>query len=201
MITIIDYGAGNLSSVDKACKFLGFETEITSDINKILGATKLILPGVGSCGDAMEMLGSTGIADAVVKQVRAQTPLMGICLGMQMLFDHSEEGNADCLGLVGGDIKRFPDDMGLKVPQIGWNSITPKENSRLFKGVEKGSFVYFVHSYYAKCKDSADSGATAEYGINFDVAIEKGNLFATQFHPEKSGETGLKILENFLKLN
>ena len=200
MVTIIDYGVGNLSSVDKACKFLGFETEITSDINKILSAKKLILPGVGSCGDAMEMLKSTGIADAVKKQVEKGTPLMGICLGMQMLFDHSEEGDADCLGLVSGNIKRFPDDMGLKVPQIGWNSITPNENSRLFKGIEKGSFVYFVHSYYAKCEDSGDSAATADYGINFDVAIEKGNLFATQFHPEKSGETGLKILQNFLDL-
>ncbi len=200
MITIIDYGAGNLSSVDKACKFLGYETEITSDINKILTATKLILPGVGSCGDAMEMLENTGIDKAVIEQVKADTPLMGICLGMQMLFDHSEEGDADCLGLVGGNIKRFPDDMGLKVPQIGWNCINPNPESRLFKGIEKGSFVYFVHSYYAKCEEASNSAATAEYGLEFDAAIEKGNLFATQFHPEKSGETGLKILDNFLSL-
>ncbi|MDD4689988.1 MAG: imidazole glycerol phosphate synthase subunit HisH [Eubacteriales bacterium] len=200
MITIIDYGAGNLSSVDKACKYLGYETEITSDINKILSATKLILPGVGSCGDAMAMLKSSGIANAVKKQIASGTPLLGICLGMQMLFDYSEEGEADCLSMVEGDIKRFPDDMGLKVPQIGWNSITPNKTSRLFEGIEEGSFVYFVHSYYAHCNNQADSAAKAEYGIEFDVAIEKGNLFATQFHPEKSGDTGLKILDNFLKL-
>lgn len=201
MITIIDYGAGNLSSVDKACRHIGYETEITSDVDRILKASKLILPGVGSCGDAMQKLRQSGIADAVCKQVENGTPLLGICLGLQMLFDCSEEGNAQCLGLVSGKIKRFPDDMGLKVPQIGWNSITPNENSRLFKGISNGSFVYFVHSYYAKCSISSDSAATADYGLTFDAAVEKGNLFATQFHPEKSGETGLKILENFLKLN
>lgn len=200
MITIIDYGAGNLSSVDKACRHIGYETEVTSDTDKILKASKLILPGVGSCGDAMQKLRESGIADAVVRQVKEGTPLLGICLGLQMLFESSEEGNVNCLGLVSGKIKRFPGDMGLKVPQIGWNSITPSKNSRLFKGIPDSSYVYFVHSYYAQCASEADSAAKAEYGIVFDAAVEKGNLFATQFHPEKSGDTGLKILDNFLKL-
>jgi len=195
MITIIDYGAGNLFSVQKALEFLGYKSEITSDLKKIENAEKLILPGVGSFGVAMERLKKRGL-DSLLKEIKHKnTPLLGICLGLQLLFDYSEESDCHGLGILSGDIVKIP-DTGLKIPQIGWNSLNIK-GGRLFNGIKDKSYVYFVHSYYLNSKDKSIVTATVNYGVELDIAIERGNIFATQFHPEKSGSIGLKILNNF----
>ncbi|MCR5824042.1 MAG: imidazole glycerol phosphate synthase subunit HisH [Lachnospiraceae bacterium] len=201
MITIIDYGAGNLESVEKAFDFLGYETLITSDEKTILDSEKIVLPGVGAFGDAMNMLTSSGLADTVKKAVKKGIPLLGICLGMQMLFESSEEGeNVPGLGIFKGSIKKFENTPGFKIPQIGWNSIKLREDSRLFKGIPDGAYVYFVHSYYLDAKDKNIVAATCDYIHPFDAAVECGNVFACQFHPEKSGKTGLAILKNFAEI-
>lgn len=200
MITIIDYGVGNLSSVEKACAFLGLETEVTSNRKSIAQAKKIILPGVGSCLDAMNQLKKLDLIDIIREKIEENTPFLGICLGMQMLFEYSEEGDTKCLGILKGRIRKIPSGQ-LKVPQMGWNSIRYSEHSRLFQGVEQDSYFYFVHSYYAHGEDRGQIAATTEYGVTIDTAVEDRNLFATQFHPEKSGETGLKLLKNFSEVS
>lgn len=193
MITIIDYGAGNLKSVEKAVNFLGYKAQITDNLDVIKNAQKLILPGVGSFGSAMQKLIDKGL-DTVLKEVKV--PLLGICLGLQLLFDYSEESDCKGLGMLKGNIVKIPDN-GLKIPQIGWNSININAGRGLFKDIPNNSYVYFVHSYYLDASDKGIVSATVDYGATLDVAVESGNIFATQFHPEKSGDIGLKILNNF----
>lgn len=195
MITIIDYGAGNLLSVQKAMDFLGYETKVTENLHEIEQAEKLILPGVGSFGAAMEKLRKKGLDTFLKELPQRGTPFLGICLGMQLLFDYSEESDCEGLGLLKGDIVKIP-DTGLKIPQIGWNSLHIK-GGRLFEHVPDNSYVYFVHSYYLKSKQPELVTATVDYGVPLDIAVESGNICATQFHPEKSGHVGLDILRNF----
>lgn len=200
MIAIIDYGVGNLASVNKALSFIGVESKITSDHGEILTADKVILPGVGAFADAMDSLKKSNMV-SVINQVAVKgTPLLGICLGMQLLFDYSTEGGESVkgLGLLEGSITQFPLDMGLKVPHMGWNSLCINQHdSRLFKGLQQNSYVYFVHSYYLTAVNTCDVAATCRYGITFDAAVCRGNIMGTQFHPEKSGDVGLNILRNF----
>lgn len=202
MIAIIDYGVGNLASVNKAFSFIGVESRITSDGEEILAADKVVLPGVGAFADAMESLNKFHMV-SVIKQVAAKgTPLLGICLGMQMLFDYSTEGGerVEGLGILKGSVTQFPLDMGLKVPHMGWNSLTIKKRETIFKDVKENSYVYFVHSYYLTADGSFDIAARCRYGIEFDAAVSNSNIMGTQFHPEKSGEVGLNILKNFASL-
>ncbi|MQN00545.1 MAG: imidazole glycerol phosphate synthase subunit HisH [Lachnospiraceae bacterium] len=201
MIAIIDYDAGNIRSVEKAVKFLGRDCKVTSDGSEILSADHVILPGVGNFGDCMAHLRDRGLVDVIRKVQENDTPFLGICVGLQLIFNDSEESEGvEGLGLLPGHIIKFPERKDLKVPHMGWNSIRFPKAGRLFKGIEEGSFVYFVHSYYLKADDPSIVTATCEYGLNFDASVEKGNVFATQFHPEKSGETGLQILNNFLEI-
>lgn len=193
MIAIIDYKMGNLKSVKNALDSLGFENIITSDKNEILNADKVILPGVGAFKDAMEIIKSEGLDD-VIKEVVKSKPLLGICLGFQLLFEKSYEfGECDGLGLLKGEIKRL--DVPLKVPHVGWNSLDINPDSKLLKGLNQ-NYVYFVHSYYLDSNEPFVSSYT-EYGTKLAVSVEQGNIYGTQFHPEKSGEIGLKILKNF----
>lgn len=200
MIAIVDYGMGNLASVQKALTYLKAPSVITSDIELIKCADALILPGVGAFIPAMKALEQSGLDKAVKDFAVSGKPLMGICLGMQLLLDSSEEGGAVTpgLGLIEGSVVKFPADAtidkGLKVPQMGWNSLTDVSSKLL----RNGDFVYFVHSYYCDAKNSEDVAAYAEYGIKYPCALEKDNIFATQFHPEKSGEVGLQILKRFI---
>lgn len=198
MIAIIDYGAGNLFGVSNALKQFTSEVEITSDKDIIFHADHVILPGVGSFADAMNSIKKSGLIQTVYDVIDKKTPFLGICVGLQMCFEHSEEGNVPGLGIFKGKIKKFPVDICKKVPQIGWNRIQTKE-SPLFVGLPDDYF-YFVHSYYLEAVSKEDVIATAEYGIQFDCAYQHENVFLTQFHPEKSGKTGLKLLENFLGL-
>lgn len=203
MIAVIDYGAGNLQSVKKALDFLGAENAVANDAATIEAADACILPGVGSFGDAMDCMKNSGLCEAVKKAALGSKPFLGICLGLQLLFDSSEESpDASGLGILKGTVKRFPSDMGLKIPHIGWNSVDIKKECPIFDGVKDGSFVYFVHSYYLNAENRSDVASQTEYGLCFDssVAVPEINLYATQFHPEKSGRVGLKILENFAKL-
>ena len=198
MIAIIDYGMGNLRSVQKAFEFLGFEAVITDDPAVIESAEKVILPGVGAFCDAIKTIREKGIDKVIYRVVEAGKPLLGICLGMQMMFDKSyENGEYEGLGLMEGEIVRLPETE--IIPQIGWNNLDIKMKSPLFEGLDEKSFVYFVHSYYLETKADVVS-ATCFYGKEIAVAAQKGNVYALQFHPEKSGNTGLKILENFGRL-
>ena len=201
MIAIIDYDAGNLKSVEKALVSLGEETMITRDFAEILSADKVILPGVGAFGDAMAQLKRYEL-DKVVHEVAAkETPLLGICLGLQLMFESSEETpGVEGLHLLDGHIHRIPDAEGIKIPHIGWNSLDFPKESRLFKGISEQAYVYFVHSYYLKAADSGIVAATTEYSTHIHAAVECGNIFACQFHPEKSSAVGLQILKNFAKL-
>lgn len=201
MIAIIDYDAGNMKSVEKALDFLGQEMIVTGDKDQILQADKVILPGVGSFGDAMENLRKTGL-DEVVRQVAAKgTPFLGICLGMQLLFERSDEApGVEGIGILEGEILKIPECNELKIPHMGWNSLHLENNGRLYKGIEEGAYVYFVHSYYLKAKDEDIVKASTEYCTHIHASVEKGNVFACQFHPEKSSETGLQILKNFVEL-
>ncbi len=200
MIAIIDYDAGNIKSVEKAVQFLGGEAVLTGDPEVILSADKAILPGVGSFGDAMSRIRSAGLEPVIHEFVESGKPFLGICLGLQLLFSESEESpGVKGLSLLSGKIRRIPEKEGLPVPQIGWNDISVKKASKLLDGVS-GAYVYFVHSYYLECDDPADVAATTEYGVTIHAAVERGNLFACQFHPEKSSAAGLRILSNFLAL-
>ena len=200
MIAIIDYDAGNLKSVEKALQFLGEEAVITRDKNVLLQADKVILPGVGAFGDAMEKLHHYDLVDTIHQIVEKKTPFLGICLGLQLLFERSDESmGVEGLGILKGEIVRIP-DTGLKIPHIGWNSLAIKEDATLFKGLSDGSYVYFVHSYYLRAEDENIVKATTEYGTCIHASVEKDNVFACQFHPEKSGDVGLTILKNFAAL-
>ncbi len=201
MIAIIDYGIGNLQSVLNAFKSLGFDAKITSDKEEILNADKVVLPGVGAFGDAIDTFKERGFVEVINKIVLKNTPLLGICVGLQMLFDKSYEyGVHEGLGLLKGDIVKFCDE-NLKVPQIGWNNIKIIDKSNpLFKGVEDNSYVYFVHSYYLSNENTLDVSTTTTYGVTYPSSVRKGNIYATQFHPEKSGSVGLQILKNFGEL-
>lgn len=201
MIAIIDYDAGNIKSVEKAVKKLGYECEITRDIESLRKADKLILPGVGSFGDAMGKLNEYGLTEVIRELVlEEKKPFMGICLGLQLIFDSSEESEGvKGLGLLPGKIVRLPEGDNRKIPHMGWNSLDFPKKSILFENVVKGSYVYFVHSYYLEAEDFGIVAATSEYGATIQAAVEKDNIFATQFHPEKSSSVGLKILNNFLE--
>lgn len=198
MIAIIDYDAGNLKSVEKALISLGQETVITRDPKVILGADKAILPGVGAFGDAMNNLRSFGLVDVIREFVASGKPLLGICLGLQLLFERSDESpEAEGLGILKGEILRIPPCEGLKIPHMGWNSLSIKEGTKLFKDITEGTYVYFVHSYYLKAADESIVAATTEYSTCIHAAVEAGNIYACQFHPEKSSSEGLRILKNF----
>ena len=201
MIAIIDYDAGNLKSVEKALQFLGQECVITRDFHEIKKADKVILPGVGSFGDAMSQLRKFEL-DKVIHEVAAeQKPFLGICLGLQLLFEGSEESEGvEGLHLLDGEILRIPEQEGLKIPNIGWNSLDLQNNGRLFENLNGNPFVYFVHSYYLKVREESIVKATIEYSTHIHASVEKDNIFACQFHPEKSGTVGLQILSNFAKL-
>lgn len=201
MTAIIDYDAGNIKSVEKALQFLGEEAVITREPEEILGADRVILPGVGAFGDAMEKLDKYGLIPVIRRTVEEKRPLLGICLGLQLLFESSEESpGVPGLGLLKGKILRIPPDRGLKVPHIGWNSLRFPQESRLFAGIPEGAYVYFVHSYYLAAEEEDIVSAVTEYGVSIHAAVERGSLFACQFHPEKSSDTGLGILRNFVKL-
>lgn len=201
MIAIIDYDAGNLKSVEKAIQFLGEDVIASRDKEVIKNADKVILPGVGNFGDCMDKLKRYDLIDTINEVVDKKTPFLGICLGLQLLFKDSEEAPGVAgLGILPGKIVRIPEGEGLKIPHIGWNSLALKNNGRLFNGLNNESFVYFVHSYYLKADDESIVKATTNYGVNIDASVEKDNVFACQFHPEKSGDVGLKILSNFASI-
>lgn len=201
MIAIIDYDAGNVKSVEKALQFLGQDAVLTRDKEVLLKADKVILPGVGAFGNAMEKLKQYGLVEIIHQIVNNGTPFLGICLGLQLMFESSEETpGVEGLGLLKGKIVRIPEKAGLKVPHIGWNDLQFPKESRLFKGFSGGEYVYFVHSYYLQAEDICDVAATTEYGVHIHAAVEHGNIFACQFHPEKSADVGLKILSNFIAL-
>lgn len=201
MIAIIDYDAGNLKSVEKALVSLGQEVVVSREPDVLLSADKVILPGVGSFGDAMDNLNKFGLVDVIKKIAESGKPLLGICLGLQLLFERSDEtpGVAG-LSILGGEILRIPPQEGLKIPHMGWNSLKINPKSKLFAGISDDSYVYFVHSYYLKASDEAVVAASTEYSTHIHAAVESGNIYACQFHPEKSSDIGLKILKNFAEL-
>ena len=199
MVAIIDYDAGNIKSVEKAMQLLGQEVIITRDADILKSADHVILPGVGAFGDAMDKLRNYGLEPVIHEIIGRKIPFLAICLGLQLLFEESEEApGVKGLGIFEGKIIRIPEKEGIKVPQIGWNSLHFPKESRLFKGCKEESYVYFVHSYYLKAKDPAIVSATTEYGTHIHAAVEKDNVFACQFHPEKSSDVGLYMLKNFL---
>ena len=201
MIAIIDYDAGNIKSVEKACQFLGYETIISRKPEEILQADKVILPGVGAFGDAVEHINEFGLQPVITEVVKKQIPFLGICLGLQLLFEESDETpGVKGLGILKGKIKKIPSKPGLKIPHIGWNSLHLQNEGRLFKDIPEGAFVYFVHSFYLEAEEPSIVKATTEYGVSIHASVESDNVFACQFHPEKSGQIGLKILQNFLEL-
>jgi glutamine amidotransferase len=196
MIAIIDYKAGNLRSVERALKHLGISCAITAGPYEIMNAERVIFPGVGAAGKAMETIRELKI-DKIINEVIARgTPFLGICLGTQIIFDFSEEDAAACLGIISGTVREFP-DMGEKIPHMGWNTIVRTRDHPLFYGIDSDAWFYFVHSYYPDPANMLDVLAQTSYGITFASAVSRGNVFATQFHPEKSGRPGLKILKNF----
>ena len=199
MVAIIDYDAGNIRSVEKAVALLGHEAVVTRKSEEILSADHVILPGVGAFGDAMSKLHGYGLVGVIREAVDKEIPFLGICLGLQLMFESSEEApGVEGLGLLPGRIVRIPEADGLKIPHIGWNSLTFPERGKLFEGVPEGPYVYFVHSYYLRAKEPQIVKATTEYGTVIHASVEKDHVFACQFHPEKSSEVGLRILHNFL---
>lgn len=202
MTAIIDYDAGNIKSVEKALLALGETACVTRDPNVILSADRVILPGVGAFGDAMEKIRGYGLEE-VIRQVAAdKIPFLGICLGLQLMFEKSDENKGiRGLGLLKGEILRIPETPGLKIPHIGWNSLTFPNRGRLFHGIPENAYVYFVHSYYLKAQEEEIVTAVTEYGTSIHTSVEKDNLFACQFHPEKSSDVGLMILKNFIQIN
>lgn len=202
MTAIIDYDAGNIKSVEKALLFLGENAVITRDREELLSADRVILPGVGSFGDAMEKLHSYELTEVIHEIVHKGIPFLGICLGLQLLFERSDEcDGVQGLGLLPGEILRIPDAPGLKIPHIGWNSLKFPNKGRLFEGIQEDAYVYFVHSFYLKAADEGIVTATTEYGTLIHASVEKDNIFACQFHPEKSSEVGLRILKNFIGIS
>lgn len=198
MIAIIDYDAGNIKSVEKALHYFGEETTVTRDPQTLLNADKVILPGVGSFGQAMENLHTYGLVPVIHEIVEKKTPFLGICLGLQLLFESSEETpGVEGLGILKGKIVKIPPAPGLKIPHMGWNSLHFQNNGRLFQGIPEQTYVYFVHSYYLQAEEPEIVKATTEYSTCIHASVEKDNVFACQFHPEKSSKWGLKILENF----
>lgn len=201
MIAIIDYDAGNIKSVEKALQYLGEEAVITRDREEILASDKVILPGVGAFGDAMEKLHQYGLVDTIQEVVDRRIPFLGICLGLQLMFESSDEApGVEGLGLLPGKILRIPKKGDMKIPHMGWNDIKIKEGAKLFAGLEDHPYVYFVHSYYLQADDPSIVAATTEYGVTIHASVEKDNIFACQFHPEKSSTVGLQILKNFIAL-
>lgn len=201
MIAVIDYDAGNIKSVQKALEFLGEQVVVTRDRNVILAAERVVLPGVGNFGDAMAKLENFGLISVIKEVAEKGIPFLGICLGLQLLFEESEESpGVKGLGLLTGKIVRIPKAEGLKIPQIGWNALQYPSAGRLFRDMPEGAYVYFVHSYYLQARDKTIVKATAEYGVTVEASVEKDNIFACQFHPEKSSEVGLQILRNFLSV-
>ena len=197
MIIIIDYGLGNLGSVKNALNKLGVDSIISNSIKVITAGSGLILPGVGSASEGMKNLRKSGLDKLIIKQVKNKKPILGICLGMQLLFSSSEEGNTRCLNVIEGKVKKFNNK--LKVPQIGWNQVKQKP-SKLFLSIKDKSYFYFVHSYYCQASEEKIIRGSTDYGINFTSVIEDKNIFGVQFHPEKSGENGLKLLKNFVDI-
>lgn len=202
MIAIIDYGAGNIQSVYKALRFIGADCKVTSDKDEILNADGAILPGVGSFGDAMDTMTKRGIKDTIIEYTKSGKPFLGICLGLQLLFPESEETpGVKGLDIFKGTITKIPNqNRTLKIPHMGWNNISIKQKNGIFKDIEGEPYVYFVHSFYLKAQDKDIVAATTQYGVEIDAAVQKGNIIATQFHPEKSGEVGLKMLKNFVEM-
>ena len=201
MIAIIDYDAGNIKSVEKALLFLGQEVKVTGDKETILSADKVILPGVGAFGDAMATIRERGLESVIRHVADSGTPFLGICLGLQLLFERSDEApGTEGLGILKGEILKIPEKDGLKIPHMGWNSLHLQNDGRLFRGIPEDTYVYFVHSYYLQAEEQEIVRAVTEYGTCIHASVEKGNVFGCQFHPEKSGAMGLKILENFAKL-
>lgn len=199
MVAIIDYDAGNIKSVEKALQYLGEDAVITRDRDMILGADRVILPGVGAFGDAMDKLRTYGLDKVIHEVVANRTPFLGICLGLQLLFESSEESEGvEGLGILKGKVVRLPEDQNLKIPHIGWNSLKYPNPGRLFTGIPQDSYVYFVHSYYLQAQDPTIVTATTEYATLIHASVEQDNVFACQFHPEKSSEVGMQILRNFL---
>lgn len=201
MIAIIDYDAGNIKSVEKALKFLGQEVLVTRNASEILSAGKVILPGVGAFGDAMGKLRGYGLDGVISEVVGKNTPFLGICLGLQLLFERSEESpGVKGLGILEGEIVRIPEREGLKIPHMGWNSLELHGDGRLFQGLPEEPYVYFVHSYYLQAADESIVTATTEYSARLHASVEAGNVFACQFHPEKSSDVGIQILRNFVEI-
>ena len=201
MIAIIDYDAGNIKSVEKALRSLGEEVVLTRDRGTILRADKIILPGVGAFGDAMRNLKKYGLDQVIHEAVEQNIPFLGICLGLQLLFESSEESpGVEGLGILKGKILRIPEQEGLKIPHMGWNSLKLENDGRLFRGIEGEPYVYFVHSYYLKAEDESIVTATTQYSTNIHASVEQDNVFACQFHPEKSSDVGIQILKNFVEL-
>lgn len=201
MIAIIDYDAGNIKSVEKALQYLGEEAVITRDKDVILNADGVILPGVGAFGDAMGKLHAYGLVEVIHQCVARKTPFLGICLGLQLLFESSEESpGVEGLHVLDGKIVRIPAVDGLKVPHIGWNNLKFPNRGRLFENVPENAYVYFVHSYYLKAADEKQVTAATEYGVEIHASVEKDNVFACQFHPEKSSDVGMQILRNFIRI-
>lgn len=201
MIAIIDYDAGNIKSVEKAFQYIGEDTVLTRDYHILKQADRVVLPGVGSFGDAMEKLERYDLISPIQEIVDAKVPFLGICLGLQLLFRSSDESKGvKGLSLVDGEIVKIPDKEGLKIPHMGWNNISIKPGARLFEGILGEPYVYFVHSYYLDADHKEEVAATTQYSVTIDASIEKNNLFACQFHPEKSGDVGLQILRNFANM-
>ena len=201
MVAIIDYDAGNIKSVEKAMAHLGADAIVTRDPDKILSADKVILPGVGAFGDAMDKIRRYGLETVIHEVTDRGTPFLGICLGLQLIFEQSEEApGVRGLSLLKGDILKIPKGDYVKIPHMGWNSLHLKNNGRLFEGINEGAYVYFVHSYYLRATDESVVTAETDYNTCIHASVQKDNIFACQFHPEKSSAVGLRILDNFLKL-
>ena len=196
-IAVINYGAGNLRSVVKAFEHIGYPATVTTDPRKVMAADGVVLPGVGAAGDTMTNLRARGMVDAIATVIAKKRPFFGVCIGLQVLFERSEEDGAECLGLLGGYVRRLP--AGVKVPHMGWNQVRLAESHPLFHGIADDSYFYFVHSYYADPTEQSAVVGLTDYGATFASALAKGNLVGTQFHPEKSGSLGLQLYRNFVQ--